>query len=90
MDREKLNLGSDFSDASIFPRIVEMATTNIVKQKESYVIQKLMDLHIDPNTLRNQLREIHRLNEVIEQYEKALDKACSVLENVSNKVNKFI
>ena len=83
IDKREFNLGSDYSDVNIFPQIVEMATTNIVKQQEKYVLQKLMEVNIDPNTLQNQLREIHRLNVVIEQLEKALDKACKVLSDES-------
>ena len=73
-------LGSDFSDCGIFPSIVEEATTRIKKQQEEYVMQKLFDLNIDPNTLANQLNEIYRLNEVVDRLEKALYIACAIID----------
>ena len=71
------SFGSDFEDGTIFPYIVEEATARIKKQQDEYIMQKLFEFNIDPNTLANQLKEIHRLNKVIHKLENALDKACS-------------
>ena len=80
---EKFNFGTDFSDISIIPQIYEMQSKIINKENE-YFIEKCMELHIDPNVLLNQTKEIHRLNAVIEQLEKALDMACQYLDDFSN------
>ena len=79
---EKFNFGTDFSDISIIPQIYRMQD-EIVQKENEYFIKRCMDLHIEPNVLINQTREIHRLNAVIGQLEKALDKACEHL--TSNK-----
>ena len=76
---EKFNFGTDFSDISIIPQIYRMQD-EIVQKENEYFIKRCMDLHIEPNVLINQTREIHRLNAVIEQLGKALDKACNTLE----------
>lgn len=70
------SFGSDFEDGTIFPFIVE-GEARIKKQQDECIMSKLFDLKIDPNTLANQLEEIHRLNKVIHKLENALDKACA-------------
>lgn len=75
---EKLKLGSEFTDITIFP-IMREIQDKMVKQNETYIINACVELGIDPNVLKNQLEEIHRLNAVINRLEKALDKACLYL-----------
>ena len=55
-------------------------TKRIAEEKDKYIIEQCISLNIDPNILVNQLKEIHRLNDVIDTLEKALDKACELLE----------
>ncbi len=70
------SFGSDFEDGTIFPSIVE-GETQLRKHQNEYIMSKLFDLKIDPNTLANQLMEIYRLNKVVHKLENALDKACA-------------
>ena len=84
---EKLKLGSEFTDITIFP-IMREIQDKMVKQNETYIINTCVELGIDPNVLKNHLEEIHRLNAVINRLEKALDKACYMLNGYMAQESK--
>lgn len=59
---------TDMTDLKIMPQYIEYAT-DIIKERDNYVCKILYDFKIDKDTLENQLKEIHRLNDVIREYE---------------------
>lgn len=64
---------TDMTDLKIMPQYIEYAT-DIIKERDNYVCKILYDFKIDKDTLENQLKEIHRLNDVIREYEDLEDK----------------
>ena len=64
---------TDMTDLKIMPQYIEYAT-DIIKERDNYVCKILYDFKIDKDTLENQLKEIHRLNDVIREYEDLEEK----------------
>ena len=60
---------TDMTDFKIIPQVIEGAEDIVRKAKDEYVCNMLFDLKIDKDVLENQLKEIHRLNDVIREYE---------------------
>ena len=66
-DIDKLKL-TDMNDFKIIPQLVEEMFTRYDKEQEKYIYKMLYDLKIDKDILKNQVKEIHRLNNILREY----------------------
>ena len=66
-DIDKLKL-TDMNDFKIIPQLVEEMVTRYDKEQEKYIYKMLHDLKIDKDILKNQVKEIHRLNNILREY----------------------
>ena len=67
IDVNKLRL-TDMKDFRLMPQIVEDMTTEYIKEQEKIIYKKLFDFRIDKDILKNQVQEIHRLNNILSEY----------------------
>ena len=65
---------TDMTDHKIIPQITEEICTDITTKIDNVIYKKLFDLKIDKDILINQLKEIHRLNDVLREYEELDEK----------------
>ena len=65
---------TDMTDHKIIPQITEEICTDITTKIDNVIYKKLFDMKIDKDILINQLKEIHRLNDVIREYEELEEK----------------
>lgn len=78
---------TDFSNREIIPQI-QQTTAEIKKTVDGYILKQLISLDIDPDILKNQLLEIHRLNSVVFDFQNKLQKG-ELVEVVRCKDCKF-
>jgi hypothetical protein len=67
IDINKLKL-TDMNDFRLIPQLVEEVATRYDKEQEKYIYKMLHDLKIDKDILKNQVQEIHRLNDILREY----------------------
>ncbi len=59
---------TDMQDSSIMPQMVERVAHECAEEKERYIMRVSSELKIDKDVLKNQAKEIQRLNNLLQEY----------------------
>ncbi len=59
---------TDMTNSSLMPQLIEEISNKVAEEKEKYILETLYRLDIDPDILINQMQEIRRLNDILEEY----------------------
>lgn len=78
---------TNFDDIGIIPKLEEIVS-ELSKEQDRYIVNRLVELKIEPNILENQLKEIHRLNKILKEYKELEEQGrliklpCKVVDKV--------
>jgi hypothetical protein len=59
---------TDMMDCAVMPQMVDRVLEEYSKEQERFICKTLTELNIDKNILANQVREIQRLNNLLQEY----------------------
>ena len=90
---------TDMTNSSLMPQFIEEISNKVAEEKEKYILETLYRLDIDPDILINQMQEIRRLNNILEEYKDLEEQGLllrlpckvgdTIYEIVNGKIKEF-